>query len=59
VFLLYFKYLTGNVDYLWKRHSDVLAMKFIQGAGVFRHFKNVLPPQILLLLYNALVHTYI
>ena len=52
------RYLGFYLDYnlSWKRHSDVVATKVAQGVGAIRHFKKFLSSQILLLLYNALVH---
>ena len=42
-----------------KQHSGIVGTKISRGLGVIRHFQNFLSPQMLLLLYDTLVHPYI
>ena len=43
----------------WKDHINCIKSKVSKGIGIINHVKNILPRNILKLLYNTLVHPYL
>ena len=50
-------YIDNNLT--WNAHTKHINKKLSNGEGVFSHFINELPHEILLLIYNTLIQSYL
>jgi hypothetical protein len=57
----YFKFLGIKIDshLTWAHHTNLIANKLSWVNGILHKLKHFLPPTILLIIYNALFHSYL